>query len=80
MDDFCILSLYFIDFLFLFFLKKYDKISTMKQPVQGVKPLTFLRGEVVQMSVFESLSLMIAFGMLLLALLAYIERNDLRRK
>ncbi|MDO4765245.1 MAG: putative holin-like toxin [Eubacteriales bacterium] len=32
------------------------------------------------MSVFESLSLMIAFAILLLTLLAYIDKNDRRRR
>lgn len=37
------------------------------------------RGEVVYMSTYESISLMIAFGMLIIALLAYIDRNNKRK-
>lgn len=36
-------------------------------------------GEVVQMSTYEAISLMIAFGMLVIALLAYIDRNNKRK-
>lgn len=40
---------------------------------------TYLRGEVVCMSTYESISLMIAFGMLILTLLTYIDRNNKRK-
>lgn len=37
------------------------------------------RREVVQMSSYEAISLMIAFGMLIVALLTYIDRNNKRK-
>lgn len=36
---------------------------------------SYQRGEVVQMSAYEAISLMIAFSMLILALLAYIDKR-----
>ncbi len=37
------------------------------------------RREVVQMSTYEAISLMIAFGMLIVALLTYIDRTNKRK-
>ena len=36
---------------------------------------SYERGEVVQMTVFEAISLMISFGLLIVALLAYIDKH-----
>lgn len=37
------------------------------------------RGEVVHMTVYEAISLMISFGTLIIALLAYIDRKNRRK-
>ena len=48
--------------------------------VQGVASRTDNRREVVSMmTTFEALSLMIAFAMLIVTLLAYIDRNNKRK-
>ena len=41
----------------------------------GKPPQTRDRGEVVHMTVYEAISLMISFGTLIIALLAYIDRK-----
>lgn len=41
--------------------------------------LGLYRGEVVSMTTYEAISLMIAFGMLIITLLAYIDRNNKRK-
>ncbi|MCH5265837.1 MAG: putative holin-like toxin [Lachnospiraceae bacterium] len=44
-----------------------------------IASLTYKRREVVHMSTYETLSLMIAFGTLIIALLAYIDRKNKRK-
>ena len=50
---------------------KRSNLCTRWQP-----PDFWLRGEVVLMTTYEALSLMITFGMFILALLAYIDRKN----
>ena len=45
----------------------------------GSLPKLEKRGEVVQMSTYEVLTLLILFGTFLVALLAYIDRNNKRK-
>lgn len=45
----------------------------------GKPPQTKDRGEVVHMTVYEAISLMISFGTLIVALLAYIDRKNKRK-
>ena len=45
----------------------------------GKPPKLYQRGEVVQMSTYEVLTLLILFGTFLVALLAYIDRNNKRK-
>lgn len=40
---------------------------------------TLRRGEVVRMNTYKAISLMIAFAMLIVALLAYIDSNNKRK-
>lgn len=48
--------------------------------LQGGKPPMLKRGEVVHMTVYEAISLMISFGTLIIALLAYIDRKNRQEK
>ena len=55
-------------------------IILLSNRVQGVASRTDNRREVVSMmTTFEALSLMIAFAMLIVTLLAYIDRNNKRK-
>ena len=47
--------------------------------LQGGKPPMLKRGEVVHMTVYEAISLMISFSTLIIALLAYIDRKNRRK-
>ena len=47
--------------------------------LQGGKPPQLKRREVVQMDVYEALSLLFLGGTFLVALLAYIDRNNKRK-
>lgn len=61
--------------------KKRDKIQTrlIVYKVVSLPHLTYIRREVVQMTIFEAIYLMITFGLFILALLTYIDRNTKRK-
>ena len=48
--------------------------------IQGaLASYSYERGEVVQMNVSDAISLMLTFGIFLIALLTYIDRNNRRK-
>lgn len=45
----------------------------------GSLPILYRRGEVVHMDISDAMSLMLTFGIFLVALLTYIDRNNRRK-
>lgn len=65
----------FILIIRVYTVRKSCYYSNMKQPFQGDFPHTLLRMGVMLMNTFEVITLLLSFGIFLIALLTYIDKR-----